>query len=71
MNNENMKPTFRLRWIHQHMGELKEFHPSSIQIGETNYCQILQQWWESDIEGNPGEWRDIPVQTDLADEYQA
>lgn len=64
-----MKPTNQLRWIHQHMGELKDFHPSAIQIGDSNFCQVLQQWWEND--SNSGEWRDVPVQTNLADEYQS
>jgi hypothetical protein len=69
MGNENMKPTNKLRWVHLHMGELKDFHPSSIQIGDTNYCQVLQQWWEN---GNDaGEWRDVPVHTHLVDEYQS
>jgi hypothetical protein len=68
MSNENMKPTSTFRWIHLHIGELKDFHPSAIQIGDSNYCQVLQQWWESD--DNPGEWRDVPIQTNVTDEYQ-
>lgn len=71
MNNENMKPTNDFRWIHRHMGELKDFHPSAIQIGNSNYCQILQQRWESEIEGEQSEWRDVPVHTDLTEEYQS
>lgn len=71
MSNENMKPTNHFRWIHHHVGELKDFHPSAIQIGESNYCQVLQQQWVSEIEGKPDEWRDVPVHTDLADEYQS
>lgn len=53
------------------MGELKDFHPSAIQIGNSDYCQILQQRWESEIEDGQSEWRDVPVHTDLVEEYQS
>ena len=71
MSNESMKPTNNFRWTHQHIGELKDFHPAAIRIGDSNYCQVLQQRWESEAEGKQSEWRDVPVHTDLAEEYQS
>lgn len=67
-NNDDFQPTNRFRWLHRHMGELNDFHPSAIRIGESSFCQVLQQLWKSQDGSLPNEWRDVPVQTDT-EEY--
>lgn len=42
------------------MGKIRN-HPSALRIGDALYAQVLQQWWESDIDG---EWRDIGISDD-------
>lgn len=68
-----LQPTTKLRWLQVHMGDTRH-HPTAIQIGDTLYAKVLQQWWECrTIKGDfhdsaslhvsdEGEWRDIPVE---------
>jgi hypothetical protein len=54
-----MTPTTRFRYIER-----------TVPINETTgkRVRILQQWWEDNstdihwVNGNPGEWRDIPLE---------
>ena len=56
-----MKPTPKMRFVERkiYFDEMEE----SSQIVRT-----LQQWWEDNstdihwVNGNPGEWRDVPVE---------
>jgi hypothetical protein len=57
-----MKPTTRFRYI-----ERQDFTDD---LANPQTLRILQQWWEDNstdihwVNGNPGEWRDIPLETE-------
>ena len=63
-----MTPTAKLRWIVRE-GRPDPFFKNAM-TGEPHVplVTILQQWWEDNttdvhwIEGNPGEWRDVPLE---------
>lgn len=64
-----MRPTSKMRWLRLHMANLGAARPSAIRIGDTTYCQVLQQWWVPIAEDpddwktwDSGEWRDIPME---------
>jgi len=57
-----MTPTPKLRFVKRSV--------TAPEFGDNTgrYVHILQQWWEDTstdvywINGNPGEWRDVPVE---------
>jgi len=55
-----MTPTTRFRYI-----ERQDFTED---LANPRTIRILQQWWEDNstdihwVNGNPGEWRDIPLE---------
>jgi hypothetical protein len=57
-----MTPTTRFRYI-----ERQDFTDD---LANPQTLRILQQWWEDNstdihwVNGNPGEWRDIPLETE-------
>jgi hypothetical protein len=57
---KEMTPTTRFRYI-----ERQDFTED---LANPRTIRILQQWWEDNstdihwVNGNPGEWRDIPLE---------
>ena len=57
-----MKPTNKLRYIE------RTIDTSTEDVHEYEVHRILQQWWEDNstdihwVNGNPGEWRDVPLE---------
>ena len=60
-----MTPTPKLRWVER---DVLEPHPYKENTTWIKKLSILQQWWEDTstdvywVNGNPGEWRDVPVE---------
>ena len=55
------RPTTELRWFRFDMNGYQGEHPSATIIEGTSWAIVLQQFWESDSEGEFDEWRDIPM----------
>lgn len=60
-----MKPTTTLRWLQFHASQNRGQHPTARWYSEAHgLLHVLQQWWESDVVGESGEWRDIPIEVE-------
>lgn len=64
-----MTPTNKLRFVER---EVLDETLSTRGIGINKTIRVLQQWWEDQstdvhwVNGNPGEWRDVPLETEEA-----
>ena len=71
-----MNPTNKLRFVERQVRlhpMYKKINESGESVNATQTVRILQQWWEDNstdvhwVNGNPGEWRDVPVEGDKHD----
>ncbi len=59
-----MTPTPKLRFVERQHG----YRTTDGKDVMPNMVRVLQQWWEDNstdihwVNGNPGEWRDVPVE---------
>jgi len=64
-----MTPTNKLRFVER---DLYRYENPEGTVTAAQTIRVLQQWWEDQstdvywVNGNPGEWRDVPLEVEHA-----